>query len=279
MQLKSTPSNPGYTCAHCGDKYHVPPSDIRAGSKYCSRKCKGLAKSATRQMRACEVCGTPFRYQPSRSTRFCSQACMGVAYAKRVEVSCDWCGSSMSIQPNQRRDHNFCNMSCKSQWEHQRRRDEGFYPSKVDAICEECGKQVRIHPYRVGEFKYCSRVCSGIASMRNIATVSPTTIEAETYQALVTLGIKAIPQRRIGNYLVDAYVPQTRTIIEVQGDYFHCNPDVYPDGPRDARQRRAVEKDHRRRKWFRDHGYTVVELWERDIRQDGAEMCLRRALT
>jgi very-short-patch-repair endonuclease len=103
-----------------------------------------------------------------------------------------------------------------------------------------------------------------------MALVSPTSIESNTYAALTELGVSFQPQRRVGPYLVDAFISETSTIIECQGDYYHCNPAVFTSGPINDMQRRAFERDAKRRAYFASHGYRLIELWEHDIHSRGA---------
>lgn len=118
----------------------------------------------------------------------------------------------------------------------------------------------------------------GLATIRKIASQTPTSIEAETYAALKDLGILFEPQRRIGKFIVDAFIPDRNIVIECQGDYFHCNPRVYPDGPKYKSQRRGFERDIMKRSFFADEAYTFIELWELDIKQNGAKALIQAAL-
>ncbi len=60
------------------------------------------------------------------------------------------------------------------------------------------------------------------------------------------------------------FLLEDKCVIEVQGDYFHCNPKRYPDGPKNDRQRYTIEKDSRKRQWLKDNGYRLLEIWESD---------------
>jgi very-short-patch-repair endonuclease len=106
-----------------------------------------------------------------------------------------------------------------------------------------------------------------------------TSIEAEVYAALTAAGVKHERQKPLGPWVVDAYVPALGLVIECQGDFWHCNPAVYPDGPTYAIQRKGVTRDRQRFAWLAKRGYRVVEMWERDIRERGAAALVEAALS
>jgi hypothetical protein len=60
---------------------------------------------------------------------------------------------------------------------------------------------------------------------------------------------------KVGNYL-----------IEVQGDYFHCNPETRHTIPKNKMQINNLERDKRKHKFVSDQGeYKLVEVWENDV--------------
>lgn len=52
-------------------------------------------------------------------------------------------------------------------------------------------------------------------------------------------------------------------IIEVQGDYWHCNPNIFPI-PSD-KQKGFIAKDKLKKKIFESAGYKVFYIWEDDV--------------
>lgn len=85
-------------------------------------------------------------------------------------------------------------------------------------------------------------------------------------------------QKHIGPWTADAYVPYYHAVVECRGDYYHCNPTLYPGGPINGLQQRAVEKDARRTAALTAAGYHVIALWERAINTQGAQRLLELAL-
>lgn len=54
-------------------------------------------------------------------------------------------------------------------------------------------------------------------------------------------------------------------VIEVQGDYFHSNPKIYPSGPITKTQRLNWYRDIKKREFCQQNNIDVLELWECDI--------------
>ena len=114
--------------------------------------------------------------------------------------------------------------------------------------------------------------------------VSP--VEMEIRECLQALGVPYEPQYQIPgvSYVYDLLLPAHSIIVEVQGDYWHCNPTKYSadaivrhsDGvavlardiwTRDARKRVAAEAAD----------YRVAYIWESDWRAGGLA-CLAEVL-
>lgn len=68
---------------------------------------------------------------------------------------------------------------------------------------------------------------------------------------------------------VDIFIPSENKVIELYGDYWHCNPDSYdPDYYHKQLHMKASEKwdvDTKRRKTIEDGGYNVEIIWESKI--------------
>lgn len=267
-----------FACQHCGASFESRPDRPR---KYCSRECTYAGRRVDKG-RACEVCDATFQALTDRQ-RYCSQKCHGAAlqgthYGPSVTLTCEQCGKEWTVAPSHAVNMSngspkrFCSRACKGLAK------RGKWPlEKTNLIvytCEECGKEWHDKSSLRARKKFCSRACLGAATIRRLATLSPTSIEVETYQALDGLCIAYEPQYRIGRWVVDAFIPSLGIVIECQGDFHHCNPAVYPAGPRYAVQRKTVARDQERRRFFESLGYRMVWLWERDIRAVGARALL-----
>jgi very-short-patch-repair endonuclease len=90
---------------------------------------------------------------------------------------------------------------------------------------------------------------------------------------LESSGVAFESQHPMGYCLVDFYVPSARLVIHADGDYWHGNPDLYPE-PTD-RQVNRRRLDASIDGWLRNRGYRSVRIWESDLRVD-PEKCYRR---
>ncbi|MEX2090832.1 MAG: DUF559 domain-containing protein [Candidatus Paceibacterota bacterium] len=67
-------------------------------------------------------------------------------------------------------------------------------------------------------------------------------------------------------FIVDVLFPKQKLILEIFGDYWHNLP-------------RTVSKDAWKREFLKTRGYQIEEIWEHEIKQNGAEPVLNKFLT
>jgi len=63
----------------------------------------------------------------------------------------------------------------------------------------------------------------------------------------------------------DFHITNTNILVEVHGDYWHCNKRVYPNGPQTRAQRHNVKRDRNKAGYAKRVGYKLVVLWEWDL--------------
>lgn len=92
---------------------------------------------------------------------------------------------------------------------------------------------------------------------------SPTSIEIAIADSLNALSIAHEGQYRPEgcSFVFDEFIPSC-ILIEVQGDYWHSRLD-------------NQERDVRKAQWAQDHGYTLITIWEHEIKEHGAEPLIR----
>lgn len=81
-------------------------------------------------------------------------------------------------------------------------------------------------------------------------------------------------------WVADFLIRPLRLVLEADGDYWHCNPAKFPDGPINALQREAIRRDRRRDTVMGKYRWSVVRFWEADLLEQ-PEVCearLRAAL-
>ena len=70
------------------------------------------------------------------------------------------------------------------------------------------------------------------------------------------------------HHYCDVYVPSKNTIIEFQGDYWHGNPKKYLKEELSPYQLEKVKKDEVLRKYCKDNGINLIEVWESDYNRE-----------
>jgi len=102
-----------------------------------------------------------------------------------------------------------------------------------------------------------------------------TKIELRVRDLLDELGHMYLTQFAVLHYRCDVYVPALNLIIEANGDYWHANPTKHaPDdliGPSRSSAASIWERDVHRVHALRNMGFTVLMLWESDIKSLSAE--------
>lgn len=98
-------------------------------------------------------------------------------------------------------------------------------------------------------------------------------------QFLNKLGVDYIYQfeaKEIGRFY-DFFIPNKDgshggLLIEVDGDFWHSNPETQGDKPLNRAQLRSQRVDEYKNKWALLHGYPIMRIWESDIRKKPKEV-------
>lgn len=109
--------------------------------------------------------------------------------------------------------------------------------------------------------------------MRKNSKVKTSKLENKFIEILNGVGyIKDIDY--IHNHLVsniktffDFYFPSKKTIIEVDGDFYHCNPNSEYSTPEYDIQKKNIYNDKRKTTWCKNHNITLIRYWEKDINE------------
>jgi very-short-patch-repair endonuclease len=97
--------------------------------------------------------------------------------------------------------------------------------------------------------------------------------EREFKKLMKELGIKILPQKIVGGKIYDFYIPSTNTLIEIDGDYWHGNPEVFEE--QNGMQRRAARNDGYKNVLAKGLGYNIERVWESDLKNNYNEVKLR----
>ena len=115
-----------------------------------------------------------------------------------------------------------------------------------------------------------------IRSMKRWKIVIPdnrmteSSLERKFKKILVTLGIEFSQYFKIAGRIYDFYLPQTNTLIECNGDYWHGNPLKF-----------KILNEEQKKGWARDvfkkclaekHGYRIYFIWEHEVNEKPDEV-------
>jgi len=136
----------------------------------------------------------------------------------------------------------------------------------------ECGAKWKSHlANTVLKEQYVQRGINSVLKMKKCDTLPEVMVEKK----LKDNNINYIKQYKVCNkYLVDFYLPDKNIIIEVFGDYWHVNPNIYgyDKKPLNEYQKSKVNKDELKIKTLKSNGYELFILWEYDIHNNLTEI-------
>ena len=261
-------------CLVCGTPFESSVSK----SKFCSRKCKGIGSRLPDGI--CDICGLSFpRRGPTAKRRSCSEECSRKLRNNGVTIDCEECGKSVyKSAALLGHEHHFCGLECANIFQGR---------NKIERTCKMCGKVFRWSPSRAAQknakMTYCSTACkqSDPITKQQLIRMNQmqqegkrTSIEVIGYALLDSLGVSYLPQHLIGEkFCVDAFVPSAKTVIQFDGDYWHCNPLKFTEP--DARQKKRLRLDNSQDKYMIACGYAVVRIWETDMHKNLSEVKAR----
>lgn len=70
----------------------------------------------------------------------------------------------------------------------------------------------------------------------------------------------------------DFYIPELNLVIEVDGDFWHCNPNSKHSLPKYESQKKNLLRDKEKEQWIKDNGYKLLRFWESDINNNILEV-------
>lgn len=80
--------------------------------------------------------------------------------------------------------------------------------------------------------------------------------------------LKVEEEKIVEIWSFDFFLPDYNLYIEVDGDYFHSNPKIYPYGPKTKTQRINFYRDNIKNKYCKDKNIKLIRFWESDILND-----------
>lgn len=142
-------------CKTCGEGFTCPPSAVKAGRKYCSRKCADKGRSLEARVALnCDHCGETFellRFE-AKTRKYCSLGCANEDHISKTALTCPTCGDSFNVKKSHASRRKYCSLECRHT------RDESAH---TVTDCMNCGKSFEVLKSRFdhGRGQYCSSDC------------------------------------------------------------------------------------------------------------------------
>lgn len=251
-------------CKFCGNDI------FRKGGKYCSMNCKARFQSSNlnparkRKLLKCKMCDTEFEVMNYMKdiTLFCSISCSkkfnninSTPRSSKILKVCEVCETEFLSWPY-RINNIFCSQKCH------------YSVNNIEKICKGCDSKFTTSTYKNKLF--CSKKCS-------VKYYGPSSIENFIYDYIKTqFNLISITRQKIiktknNSYVVD-FLLSNNIILEVFGDYWHCNPNLYQsDYYHKQIKKYAFEiwkQDNIKIQNLRDEGFKVFVLWENSNNKD-----------
>jgi len=218
---------------------------------------------------------------------------------------CDNCGKSIIRKYKSQYNNIFCDKACLSQWQSLNTKGDKSVRFNSELVkCECCDKLILRTPYKINlnNINFCSRECMGKwksenecgENNHNFGTVWNAEMRLKGAERAVKMLMESDftyrqtkPQLITDNllnelnivneneysckyYLMDNYLNDYNLMIEVQGNFFHCNPVMNLNN---SRRTKILGKDKAKHTYVkRYYGIEILYLWEKDITQK-LELC------
>lgn len=100
---------------------------------------------------------------------------------------------------------------------------------------------------------------------------NPSKLEYTFADIITTLGIEFIHQYHVDGFDYDFYIPSKNLLIEVDGDYWHGNPNIY-ENKLNNMQKKNRGLDKLKNKHAADRNFTLIRFWEHDVNNSRLEV-------
>lgn len=181
-----------------------------------------------------------------------------------------------------------CSVDCQKEWQKLQVGENNSRYTREKALCEHCGKEIVVKKYKTenGQHLFCSNKCrrswySSVWSqqedwkeksrIRATKILEKGAINTNTKpqkivnDILEQMKIQYINEKSYKYYCVDNYLLEHDLIIEVMGDFWHCNPLKYID-TFNSIQAKRIPKDKAKHTYIKNnHNIEILYLWEDDI--------------
>lgn len=269
-----------YECSHCGKSFNKP-TKLGGHVVYCKnnptasvRKTPSLDKYISNPKK-CKHCHIPIPFDKRRNA-FCSSMCSAIHNNLKRDTSI-YTSLSNTLKSKILEIPMFRG---GKKYDSYGEMVEDYY--KKPSICKNCNSVLN---YDMRKRKTCSQKCkveylSDIqknriwenpnihpnilcSKIKDKRSYPETMLEDYLLECGLVLGVDFIPQYKIGRYIVDFYIPNIKTIIEVNGRYWH-----------------NLESDREmlRTEYLKNLGYELYHLWADGVTAKKYQSLIKRII-
>lgn len=246
-------------CDNCGKEIQRKKShyerQVKLGQhQFCSQECEmQFHHNEAYEIRNCEICNKEFECTKISSQRFCSPQCQGVwqstqigdsnPRSTKVHQKCDWCGKDflMKRYKLEENDHHFCSTECMHNWFNQ-------VLVKTDEFKDKSSKRAT------------KILTDGLIPLVN------TKPQIIINNMLDELHVTYQNEFNAIYFSIDNYLFDYNLMIEVMGDYWHSNPNIFEYNKLNNTQLQRISKDKAKHTFIiNQYNIEILYLWEDDI--------------
>lgn len=240
-------------CDNCGEQFYITKSRYAKDKTHCcSKRCAFELKTKNvREYRTCIHCGRQFETFKVSKQMFCSADCYNIWQKGRkigeenpkftsVKVLCDCCKKEIFVPPHKMElsKYHFCSRDCRKKW------------------------YAEVWSQRP-EWRETSRK-RAISILKNGMTRES---KPQLFVDKILEDLKVSYEREFecGRFSIDDYLFECGLMIEVMGDYWHCNPIKFPESEITDRMKDRIERDKAKHSYvIQTYGVEILYIWEQD---------------
>ena len=241
----------------------------------------------------CDICGVIFTRarKDIRENTLCSKECRNKniinpnpSKPKNI-VKCEICNVSVEVVDSKLKKQKYFTCSRKCYSEHRKikyNKDNIYnYQNKI-ANCKTCNLELKTSNWYINNKNnlFCSKECYWQhrkddylnsyyqpSIHKNRKETNP---EKMVRLFLEKNNIIFEQEKPMNRYFLDFYLPEYNIAIEVYGDYWHANPEIYGNDKKEINnnQLKTINKDIKRNELLMKNLESIIILWESDINRD-----------
>jgi len=276
------------TCERCRKQFEAKVANKRFCGPDCfaeHRKAYGQHNLESRKVeRKCRQCGEPYRRVYEKSG-FCSIACgskwnvdhgafdawkaSNLGKRSGKDVSCDECGAQLYIVEHQfEQERHFCDLKCKGKYFGKQYTGSGnpMFGRKLSERALAKQKRSLLQNHGVTNAFFLSK-------HRRVSRAQQEILDhlQKTFPRKKFVGEKLFVSGS-HKYFIDIFSGPLKTVVEFNGDYWHCNPTMHSGSfvhPRKHKTAEQIwEEDRQRLDVLSSKGYHTFVVWEKDYKAD-----------